>query len=436
VIESTDPLAFVNARVFDGTGAPVVEDAGVVVKDGRIHAVGPMSGLRLPDGTRVVDVAGRTVMPGLIDGHTHVTYHGGEYGLLLQQMNETLEFNAIMAAQNAATILETGCTAIGDGGCRGHIGVATRDAVARGVIEGPKIVAAGQMLCGSSGIQDHTAAWGYYDDTAFLGTVVNGPQEVRTAVRKQVRSGVDWVKVTASGTPGNPWIGGRTQDLNLEEIRTAVEEAAKFGKRVHAHAHDPQGLREAVMAGVVSLHSGEFADEEGLHLMKEKGCVFLATIAWLDFRTNDDYVDRYLRAYEVTAAERQRFVDECAEAYEAAQQAILLAYRIGTPLGIGSDAAHVFPPYDLVHEMEYHQRLGVAPVDVLRAATLGSAEAVGRAAEWGSLEPGKDADLLVVDGRPDEDVVVLRDKDRIEVIMQDGRAVKDVLPRTVPASDR
>lgn len=133
----------------------------------------------MPDGAEILDVGGRTIMPGMVDGHTLVTYHRGEYGLLLQQMNEPLEFNAIKAAENATQIIETGCTSIGDGGCRGHIGVATRDAVARGVIRGPKIVAAGQMLCGSSGIQDHTAAWGYFDDTAFLGTVVNGPQEVR-----------------------------------------------------------------------------------------------------------------------------------------------------------------------------------------------------------------------------------------------------------------
>ncbi|MPZ61001.1 MAG: amidohydrolase family protein [Propionibacteriales bacterium] len=429
----SDALALINARLFDGTGSPVLEEAGVVVKAGRVSAVGPLRELRLPDQATVVDVAGKTVMPGMIDGHTHVTYHGGEYGLLLQQMNEPLEFNAIKAAQNAKTILETGCTAIGDGGCRGQIGVATRDAVARGVIKGPKIVSAGQMLCGSSGIQDHTAAWGYYDDTAFLGTVVNGRQEVRTAVRKQVRTGVDWVKVTASGTPGNSWIGGRTQDLNYEEISTAVEEAGKFGKKVHAHAHDPQGLREAVEAGVISLHSGEFADEEGLQLMKERGCVFMATIAWLDFRTNDDYVDKYLRAYETTPEDRKRFVDECTDAYEAARDAIVMAHKIGTPLGIGTDAAHVFPPYDIALEMEYHHRLGVPPIDVLRAATLGSATAVGREDRWGSLEPGKDADLLVVDGRPDEDVTVLRDKGRINAIMQDGRFVKDELPAPATA---
>jgi len=423
--------AYVNARVFDGTGAPVMEHAGVVVKDGKVHAVGDMQSLAVPADASIVDLGGRFVMPGMIDGHTHLTYHSGEYGLLLQQMNESLEFNSIKAVENAAHILSTGCTGIGDGGSRGLIGVAVRDAVTRGVITGPKVVAAGQMLCGSSGIQDHTATWGYYDDTVYLGTVVNGPLEVIAAVRKQVRSGVDWVKVTASGTPGNAWIGGRTQDLGYDELKAAVDEARKFGKTVHAHAHDPQGLKEAVRAGVVSLHAGEFADEEGLTLMKELGCVFMATIAWLEFRTEDYYVDAYLRAYEHTKEDRQRFIDECQEAYEAARDAILMAYRIGTPLGIGTDAAHVFPPFDMVFEMEYHQRLGVPAIDILRAATLGSAKAVARGDVWGSLEPGKDADLLVVDGRPDEDVAVLRDKDRIVMIVQDGHVRKDTV--RVPA---
>lgn len=431
VTMSSDTVAYINARIFDGTAAQVREHAGIVVKGGKVHAVDDMRTLSVPADADVIDVGGRFLMPGMIDGHTHLTYHSGEYGLLLQQMNEPLEFNAIKAVESAEHILSTGCTAIGDGGSRGVIAIAVRDAVNRGVVPGPKVVAAGQMLCGSSGIQDHTATWGYYDDTVFLGTVVNGPLEVIAAVRKQVRSGVDWIKVTASGTPGNAWIGGRTQDLGFDELKAAVDEARKFGKTVHAHAHDPQGLKEAVQAGVVSLHAGEFADEEGLTLMKEKGCVFMATIAWLEFRTEDHYVDAYLRAYEHTPADRQRFIDECQEAYEAARDAITMGYRIGTPMGIGTDAAHVFPPYDMVAEMEYHQRLGVPAIDILRAATLGSARAVARGDVWGSLEPGKDADLLVVDGRPDEDVSVLRDKDRLVMIVQNGRIHKNTLPSLV-----
>jgi imidazolonepropionase-like amidohydrolase len=419
--------ALVGARLINGTGAAVLDDAGVVMKDGRIHAAGPVGSLRIPEDAIVIDVAGRTVMPGLVDAHTHLTYHANEYGLILQQMNETLEFNTIKATESAGIILDTGCTAIGDGGSRGSIATAVRDAVAKGVIRGPKVVAAGQMLCGSSGIQDHTATWGYVDDAVFLGTVVNGPVEVRAAVRKQVRLGVDWVKVTASGTPGNPWISGRTQDLIYEELAAAVEEARKFGKLVHAHAHDPNGLKDAARAGVVSLHSGEFADREGLEVMRDTGCYFAATVAWLHFRTNEHYARSFLRSGQVTDEDVGAFIAECQDAYEAACRAIPMAYEMGVPMAIGTDAAHVFPPFDMVAEMEYHQELGMAPLDVIRAATSGSAAAVGRGDVWGTLEPGKDADVLVVDGQPDADVSVLRDKDRLEMIFQDGRPMKDTL---------
>jgi imidazolonepropionase-like amidohydrolase len=260
--------------------------------------------------------------------------------------------NTVHAVESARAILATGCTAIGDGARRWNIAVAIRDGVSRGIIAGPKVVAAGQMLSGSAGIGDHTAAWGALDHEAFLGVVVNGPHEVRAAVRRQVRSGVDWIKITASGTPGNPSIGGRTQDLEYDEIRAAVEEAAKFGKPVHAHAHDPRGVRDAVRAGVISVHSAEFVDDEGLELMKERGCVFVPTIAWLRFRVNEDNARQYTRAWGFGDAQISRFVGECREAWEAARDAIVRAFRVGTPTAIGSDGAHVFPPFDVVAEME------------------------------------------------------------------------------------
>jgi imidazolonepropionase-like amidohydrolase len=181
------PLVLANGRLIDGTGtAPRQGWSVVVVDDAVIEAVGPSAALVRPTEARVVDVGGRTIMPGLIDAHTHLTYHAGEYALTLQQMNETLEMNTINAVESARAILATGCTAIGDGAGRGNIAVAIRDGVSRGIIAGPKVVAVGQMLSGSAGIGDHTAVWGALDHKAFLGVVVNGPHEVRAAVRRQV----------------------------------------------------------------------------------------------------------------------------------------------------------------------------------------------------------------------------------------------------------
>lgn len=424
-------VTFTNARLLDGTGSPA-RPATVTIIDGKVAAVGGVGEPPQHSTDEVIDLRGRTLMPGLIDAHTHLTYHSGEYGLMMQQMNESLEFNTIKAVENAHLILETGCTAIGDGGTRGHIASAIRDAVDAGVILGPKVVAAGPMLSGSGGIQDHTAAWGYYDADAYLGQVVNGPNEVRKAVRQQIRSGVDWVKVTASGLPGTPWIDGKTQDLSYEEIRAAVEEAAKFKKFVHAHAHDRAGIRASAQAGAISLHSGEFAREEDLQSLIETGCIFVPTIAWLHFRTNEDYAREYLRAYKPSEQDVKKFINECQEAYECCRDAVILANKLGVPTAIGTDAAHVFPPYDMVFEMEYIQDLGVPASTVVRWATQMSAQAVGRGEVWGTVEPGKDADFLIVNGEPDADVRVLRDKKSIEAIIQNGELVKGTLPGTLP----
>ena len=416
-----------NALLIDGTGAPPQPNSGVVVDGENIHSVGAASSLPAPADGEVIDLGGKTLMPGIIDAHTHLTYHRSWYSLILQQMNESLELNTIRAVEAAGMILDTGCTAIGDGACRGHIALGIRDGVRQGLIRGPKVVAAGPMISGSSGIGDHTAAWGYADHDAYLGMCVNGREQVIEAVRKQMRDGVDWVKLTGSGTPGNPWIGGRVQDLVYEELEAAVQEAAKFNKRVHVHAHDPIGPQAAAKAGAVSVHSGEFLDEDGLLVLKEYGCVFVPTIAWLHFRESEDYACEYLRSFNPTDEQVQVFIDDCRDAYEACREAIPAAHRLGTPMGLGSDAAHVFPPFDIAFEMEYYQELGIPPLDIITCATKMSAIAVGRGEDWGTLEQGKAADLLVVDGDPSEDITILRDKDRIQAIVQDGEFRKNTI---------
>lgn len=422
-------LALINGRLIDGTGSEPKDGWSLLIDGANILSVEHTKSLRVPADAHVIDIGNRTLMPGLIDPHTHVSYHVSTWALNMREMTETLEANTIKAVENARTILESGCTAIGDGGSRGNIGVAIRDAILDGTIPGPKMVACGQILCGSGGIVDHTYTWGYHENEAFFGTVVNGPQEVRTAVRKQIRQGIDMVKVAASGLPGDPYIGGHTQDLSYEELNAAVSEAAKFGKTVHAHAHDAKGLRDAVTAGVISLHSGEFIDDEGLKLMKEVGSVFIPTIAWLHFRVSKDYAQEYNRAFKLTEKQLEWFLDECREAYTVCREAIVKAFRIGTPTAVGSDAAHVFPPFTVACEAEYFQDLGIPPLQIIKAATQVAAKAIGRADVWGTLEAGKAADVLVVDGDPSQDVRILKDKTKLLMILKDGEVVKDAIPK-------
>jgi imidazolonepropionase-like amidohydrolase len=257
--------------------------------------------------------------------------------------------------------------------------------------------------------------WARLDSEHALAMVVDGPEEVRRAVRQQVKGGVDWIKVAASGVAGSRFSSAETDDLGEEEIRAAVAEAAKFGKPVHAHAHSREGVKAAVRAGVISLHSGEFVDEEGLELMRHRGVPFAATIAWL-----------HARCLPVGGvAPDPAFAREARRAYDAARAALVRAREVGVPVAVGTDAAHRFPHVpDGVLELEYLQALGFPPLEALTAATRTAAVAVARGDVLGTIEPGKLADLLVVEGDPAADVRVLRDKRAIVAMWKEGVEVR------------
>jgi imidazolonepropionase-like amidohydrolase len=405
-------MVLIGGTLIDGTGREPMPGAGVVVKEGRVHAVGPAGRLSYSREARVIDVAGLTIMPGLIDIHTHLTYHGDQPNVWQLEFEESVELNTLKAARNAAHILKTGFTSIGDGGCRGYIGPAIRDGVAKGVIPGPHIVAAGPILTGSAGLLDGMPVWIRMESDQALGMTVNGVDEVRRAVRSQVKGGVDWIKVSASGVAGSKFATAETEDLSADEIFAAVAVARKYGKPVHAHAHSREGVRACVEAGVLSLHSGEFVDGEILLLMREKGIIFSPTVAWLHARCLPGYV----------LAKDPAFVEEAWRAYAAARIAIVKARELGVKMAMGSDASHRFHHVpDGALELEYYQELGWPALEVITAATKTAAEAINRGDSRGTLAPGKVADILVVDGPVAEDVRVLRDKRNIKWMFQAGR---------------
>ena len=406
--------ALLGGQLIDGTGREPIANAGVVIEGGVIAAAGPVAELRIGKGERKIDLDGRSVMPGLIDCHTHLTYHASQPDVWQLDFKESVELNTLHAARNARAILEMGFTSIGDGGCRGFIGPAIRDAVRLGLIPGPRVVAAGPILCGPAGLLDGTPPWMRLESDAALGTTVSGVEEVRRAVRQQIKGGVDWIKVAASGVAGSPHSSAEIEDLDAEEIGAAVREAARYGKPVHAHAHSRGGIRAAIAAGVLSLHSGEFAGEEELLMMRERGIVFSPTIAWLQARCLPGK----------GPAPGAQFLAEAWRAFAAAREVLVRARELGVKVAIGTDAAHRFPHApDGVIEMEYFAALGYSPLETIAAATSVSAAAIGRQSELGSIEAGKKADLLIVDGDPARDLSVLRDKSRIAHLFLDGREV-------------
>jgi imidazolonepropionase-like amidohydrolase len=409
------PTVLRGGRLIDGTGRDPVAGAGLVIEDGTIAQVDRGDRLRAAPGARVIDLDGRTIMPGLVDCHTHLSYHASQPNAWTLEMEESVELSTVKAVLNARAILEMGFTTIADGGCRGLIGPALRDAIAGGFIPGPRVVAAGQILCGPAGLLDSMPVWVRYESDVALAAIVDGPDEVRRAVRRQIKAGVDYVKVAASGVAGSRWSDAETSDLDQDEIAAAVREAAKHRRWVHAHAHSADGIKAAVRAGVRSLHSAEFADEEALALARERGVVLSATIAWLHARCLPGYV---------LARDDPAFAAEARRAFLAAAAMLVRAREMGVKVAVGTDAAHrFFHAPDGVLEMEYLAALGYPPLEVIRAATQTAAEAVGLHGTVGTLAPGQRADVLVVEGDPAEDVSVLRDKRRIAHLFKDGREV-------------
>jgi imidazolonepropionase-like amidohydrolase len=403
-----------DARIIDGTGREPYDRGAVRITDGRIVAIGQMDSVD-SGGADVVDLEGRTIMPGMIDSHTHLTYPADQLRLSTLETETSLELNAIKAGRNAHLILQMGVTTIGDGGCRGYIGPAVRDAIASGVIPGPRVVSCGPILCGTGGLGDRLPLWMEFESDHALGMLVDGPDEVRRAVRLQVKGGVDWIKLSASGVAGSKYIDAETEDLTYEEIEAAVAEARKFGRPVHAHAHSREAVKSCAQLGVLSLHSGEFADEEGLEMMREHGTIFSPTIAWLHARL--------LPEYPLSAD--AEFYAEARKAFESAIHAVRAAHELGVKLALGTDASHRFPHVpDAALELEYLVALGYTPLEAVACATGIAAEAIGRADELGTLEAGKSADVLVLDSDPSEDIRVLRDKRTIVRMFKQGHDVQ------------
>lgn len=399
------------ARVIDGTGRDPVIDGYVLVKNGRIESVGANDKPSDRLDVQVIDAQGMTVMPGLIDFHTHLTYNTAVPDTWRLEMQQSVELNTVYATCNASRVLDMGFTTIGDGGCRGLIGPAIRDAVARGLIRGPRIFSTGPIMSGPGGLHDDVPPWADLRIANGLNAIVSSVQEARHEVIQQVKGGVDWIKVAASGVAGSPYSHADQDDLSYDIMREVVSTAARFGKAVHAHAHSIGGIRAAAEAGAISMHAVEFADLETLQEIKKKGIVISPTIAWLHARGLNPPL----------GSANDRIRHEAWTAYARARDMLKEARRLNVDVGIGTDACHRFPHVrDGVLEMEYFLEAGYSPLEILRAGTLISAKGIGKQNEIGSLEPGKRADMLFVDGDPSEDITVLRDKTKIKKIIIDG----------------
>jgi imidazolonepropionase-like amidohydrolase len=390
-----------NATLIDGTERDPIDHAAVVIEGPRILAAGAEATISRPADARLLDADGGTIIPGLLNLHDHISRKGLRVpatGLSFRDegarlMGQSSDFLALLSARNVLAELRSGVTTIRDFGLAGSSPFAVRRAIDEGVIPGPRLRVAGQPVCITGG---HAHQWSREAD---------GPDEVRKAVREQLRAGADCVKLMASaGLIGFPDENPEAPEFTIEELRAGVEEAHNAHKRAAAHAYPTEAIRRAVRAGIDSIEHGVYLDEESVEMMRQAEVALVPTISGLVHL-----------AFQFQSIEEDALYQEVMNRVIAPQQqSIRMAAEADLRIGTGSDTAG-----ELVEELELIQdAAGFSNLACIRAATRVSAEIAGLERRLGTLEPGKFADLVVVQGQPHERLGDLR---RPRWVIRDGR---------------
>ena len=390
------------ARMLDVTRGEIVQNAVVVVEGSRIREVQPPT---VPAGVRTIDLGDVTLLPGLIDAHTHLSYDlEGDWSHAA--VTASTAERAMRAVRNARRTVEAGFTTVRDVGNSGFVDVAIGRGVERGWVVGPRVIPAGHSIGVTGG---HCDATGFVPGVLELGPeqgVADGVDAVVRAVRYQIKHGAKVIKVCATAGVLSFEESVGAQQMTDEELRAVVEEAARHGMKVAAHAHGAEGILAAVRAGVASIEHGSMIDDEAMPLMKERGTYLVPTTFLAD------NIDLAVLPPPIRA--------KAESVLPSARENLRRAIRAGVPIAFGTDAG-VYPHGQNGREFAVLVQRGMTPVAAIRAATLNAADLLGTE-DRGEIAPGKLADLIAVAGDPLQDVSVLED---VRWVMLDGQVVKE-----------
>lgn len=396
--------------LITGTGE-VVSDGAVIVEDDRIVAVGPTEGVN-PNGVDAeFDFPRHTILPGLIDAHTHITTNGGP-DLASDVLPRSSAEITLDGVKNARKTVNAGVTTIRDAGGPTDIPMVLRDEIQNGTISGPRIVPCGEGI-GGTGNRGIIRPWHAEErPPGRIATAADGPHEAKRAVREQISRGAEAIKVFASGGIFGPAHIVERLQYSPEELNAIVAEAARQGLRVACHAHPAQAIIAAAEAGVASVEHGMFMNEEAIQTMKRQNTFLVSTLSQMELLANSDTVPDEFRSNARSAVDHHTSM-------------LPRARRAGVKLAMGSDAGSPYHPHgENTHELECYAEVGFDPLEIIEIATRQTANLLGIGDMTGVIKEGYAADLIAVRGDPSSDIRVLRDPDNVDYVMVDGVEMK------------
>jgi imidazolonepropionase-like amidohydrolase len=393
-------------HALDVKTGKLLADQTLVIEDGKIVSMGAGADAKTSADAVRIELPNATVLPGLIDAHTHLTMNSN-FGY--ERLGISIPRETLIGAKNARLTLQAGFTTVRNVGASGFSDVALRDAINAGDVPGPRMLVSGPALSITGGHCDNNFLPFEYHATGD--GVADGVAAVQHKVRENIKYGADLIKVCATGGVLSKGDDPQASQYTLEEMKAIVADAHRLGRKVAAHAHGAQGILWASEAGVDSIEHGSYIDDAGIAEMKKNGTYLVPTL--------------YLGDWFLENAERNHVPDfllgKAKAVMPAARKNVAHAFASGVKVAFGTDAA-VYPHGLNAHEFAVMVKLGLTPLQAIQAATLNAADLLGWAGKVGSLEPGAWADIVAVDGDPLKDVTTL---ERVKFVMKGGEVVKN-----------
>ena len=406
-------------RLFDATGDNVRENVVIAVEDERIKSVASAADIKIPPGAKVIDLSQATVLPGMIDCHTHLGSRADRYNEIYNFKSTPFD-HAFSAVVNARKTLEAGFTSVRDVGSDPFLAVDLRNSINEGYLAGPRVVASGPGISITGGHGDlnnfspQTRVMMFPEERDFQ--IADSADEVRHVIRAQEKYGVDVIKILATGGVLSRGDSPGAAQFTFEELKAAADTAHMGGRKIAAHAHGTEGIKNAIRAGIDSIEHASLIDDEGIRLAKEHGTYLVMDIY------NDDYILNEAPKYGLPTEnlDKERMVGRLQ------RENFRKAFQAGVKMAFGTDAG-VYPHGDNAKQFFYMVKYGMTPAQAIRAATSSAADLIGRAKDVGTIEAGKYADIIAVNADPLADVRAL---EHVDFVMKGGVVYKDMrVPR-------